>query len=288
MPGMRKIICLLLMMLGIAAADTGTLRIASLHPLLSEMARATGGARVEVVDLFPANGELHGFNPTGRDLAAAAGARLLLACGKGVEPYLADLRDSLPATTGVVEVGKDVPDVRVPGTYFFDPHWWNTPENMKRASRTLLAAMIQAAPQYEAEFTAGQQTYADNMDRLSRTARQRLSRIPRDARYLVTGHAAMCHFCKAYNMKPVAIQGIAKESEGDTATLAALLADLRYKNTRCIFTEVNASPRMLQVIADQLGIPTAPLVMDGIYPKAQGYESMFLHNIDTICKHLAK
>lgn len=288
MPGMRKIICLLLMMLGIAAADTGTLRIASLHPLLSEMARATGGARVEVVDLFPANGELHGFNPTGRDLAAAAGARLLLACGKGVEPYLADLRDSLPATTGVVEVGKDVPDVRVPGTYFFDPHWWNTPENMKRASRTLLAAMVQAAPQYEAEFTAGQQTYAAKMDRLSRTARQRLSRIPRDARYLVTGHAAMCHFCKAYNMKPVAIQGIAKESEGDTATLAALLADLRYKNTRCIFTEVNASPRMLQVIADQLGIPTAPLVMDGIYPKAQGYESMFLHNIDTICKHLAK
>lgn len=288
MPGMRKIICLLLIMLGVAAADTGTLRIASLHPLLSEMARATGGARVEVVDLFPANGELHGFNPTGRDLAAAAGARLLLACGKGVEPYLADLRDSLPATTGVVEVGKDVPDVQVPGTYFCDPHWWNTPENMKRASRTLLAAMVQAAPRYEAEFTAGQQAYAANMDRLSRTARQRLSRIPRDARYLVTGHAAMCHFCKAYNMKPVAIQGIAKESEGDTATLAALLADLRYKKTRCIFTEVNASPRMLQVIADQLGIPTAPLVMDGIYPKAQGYESMFLHNIDTICKHLAK
>ena len=159
---------------------------------------------------------------------------------------------------------------------------------MKRASRTVLAAMVQAAPQHEATFTDGQKAYASTMDRLSRTARQRLSRIPRDARYLVTGHAAMCHFCKAYNLTPVAIQGIAKESEGDTATLAALLADLRSKKTRCIFTEVNASPRMLQVIAEQLGIPTAPLVMDGIYPAAQDYESMFLHNIETICKHLGK
>lgn len=279
---------MLLMMLGIAAAETGTLRIASLHPLLSEMAATLGGKHVEVVNLFPPNGELHGFTPTGRELAAAAGAQLLLTCGKGVEPYLADLRDSLPAHTTVVETGKDVPDVSVPGTRFRDPHWWNTPENMKRASRTLLSAMIQAAPQYETAFAEGQRAYAATMDRLSRTARLRLSRIPRGARYLVTGHAAMCHFCKAYNLTPVAIQGIAKESEGDTATLAALLADLRKKQTRCIFTEVNASPRMLQVIADQLGIPTAPLVMDGIYPAAQDYESMFLHNIDTICKHLAK
>lgn len=288
MRGMRKIVCMLLMMLGIAVADAAPLRVASLHPLLSEMARAMGGEHVEVVDLFPANGELHGFNPTGRDLAAAAGARLLLACGKGVEPYLADLRDSLPAATTIVEAGKDIPEVQVPGTRFRDPHWWNTPDNMKRASRTVLAAMVQAAPQHEATFTAGQKAYASTMDRLSRTARQRLSRIPRDARYLVTGHAAMCHFCKAYNLTPVAIQGIAKESEGDTATLAALLADLRSKKTRCIFTEVNASPRMLQVIAEQLGIPTAPLVMDGIYPAAQDYESMFLHNIETICKHLVK
>lgn len=288
MRGMRKIVCMLLMMLGIAVADAAPLRVASLHPLLSEMARAMGGEHVEVVDLFPANGELHGFNPTGRDLAAAAGARLLLACGKGVEPYLADLRDSLPAATTIVEAGKDIPEVQVPGTRFRDPHWWNTPDNMKRASRTVLAAMVQAAPQHVATFTAGQKAYASTMDRLSRTARQRLSRIPRDARYLVTGHAAMCHFCKAYNLTPVAIQGIAKESEGDTATLAALLADLRSKKTRCIFTEVNASPRMLQVIAEQLGIPTAPLVMDGIYPAAQDYESMFLHNIETICKHLVK
>ena len=290
MQRMKNILCLLLVMLGfgMSFAAEAPLRIASLHPLLSEMAATIGGDKVEVVNLFPENGDLHSFTPTGKELAAAASAKLLLACGKGVEPYLDDLTDSLSLDTHVVEVGTEVPDVRIPGTRFVDPHWWNTPENMKRASRTLLAAMQQMAPQHAQAFAAGRSRYAAGMDKLTRTARLHLSRIPADARYLVTGHAAMCHFCKAFNMQPVAIQGIARESEGDPATLAALLADLRNKNVRCIFTEVNASPRMLQVIAEQLGVPSAPLVMDGIYPKAQSYEEMFLYNLNTIFKHLYK
>lgn len=283
---MKKILCMLLMFMGMALAQTSPLKIASLHPLLSEMAARIGGEQVTVVNLFPENGDLHGFSPTAKDLAAATGARLVLICGKGVEPYLSDLRDSLSAGTVIVETGKDIPDVKVPGTRFSDPHWWNTPENMKRASRTLLSAMIQAAPEHEQSFTAGRNAYAAAMDKLTRTARLKLSRVPKDARHLVTGHAAMCHFCAAFNLTPMAIQGIARQSEGDPATLAALLAELRRRDTRCIFTEVNASPRMLQVIADQLGIPTAPLVMDGIYPAAPGYEAMFLHNINTICTHL--
>lgn len=285
---MKRMLCVLLMVLGMMLSEAAPLKIASLHPLLSEMAKTLGGEEVEVVDLFPENGDLHAFAPTGRELAAAADARLLLACGKGVEPYLTDLRDSVKAGTQIVEVGADVPDVRVPGTYYIDPHWWNTPENMKRAARTLLAAMQQAAPEHAEIYAAGQARYAATMDKLNRAARLKLSRIPQNARNLVTGHAAMCHFCKAYNFKPIAIQGVARESQGDPATLAALLAELRYRQARCIFTDVNSTPRSLQAIADQLKIPTAPLVMDGIYPAAQSFEGIFMHNINTICEHQGK
>ena len=288
MQRMRKMLCMLLMTLGIAVLQAAPLKIASLHPLLSEMARSIGREQVEVVDLFPVNGDLHSFIPTGKALASAAGARLVLACGKGVEPYLSDLNDTLSTDSQIVEVGEHIPNVQVPGTPHVDPHWWNTPGNMKRASRTLLTAMTKAAPEHADNYRAGQADYAARMDRLAKMARLKLSRIPRDSRYLVTGHAAMCHFCAAFNLTPVSIQGVARESQGDPATLAALLSDLRSKNVRCIFTEVNAAPRMLQVIADQLGVPTAPLVMDGIYPAAPGYEAMFIHNIDTICKHLGK
>lgn len=274
---------MLLAILGtVAMAQTKPIKVASLHPLLSEMVSSIGGQDVKVVNLFPANGELHAFTPGSAELSAAAGARLMLACGKGVEPYLSDLRDSLPNKTRVVELGADIPDVTIPGSDKIDPHWWNNPENMKRASRSLLAALVSAAPEYEKRFSTNQKKYAENMDKLIRLGKLQLSRIPQEQRILVTGHAAMCHFCSAFNFTPIAIQGIARESEGDPASLASLLSDLRNKNVRCIFTEANDSPRMIQAIADQLGVPTEKLVMDGIYPSMRTYELIFLYNIGII------
>lgn len=274
------------MLFGLGAAQAAELKIASLHPLLSEMARNIGGEAVEVVDLFPANGDLHSFAPGSKQMAAAANADMLLACGKGIEPYLAELAESMPEDTVILGLGRDIPNVYLPNSRRADPHWWNTPENMKRASRTLLATLSQLAPAQQATFTAGQKKYAATMDALTRKARLQFSRIPQNRRYLVTGHAAMCHFCEEFGFTPITIHGISKESEGDTATLAALLNDLRAKDVRCIFTEVGASPKILEVIAEQLGVPTAPLVLDGVFPGQQSYEKLFMHNVNTISKHL--
>ncbi|MBR5214061.1 MAG: zinc ABC transporter substrate-binding protein [Akkermansia sp.] len=283
---MKTIWCFVLMLFGLGAAQAAELKIASLHPLLSEMARNIGGEAVEVVDLFPANGDLHSFAPGSKQMAAAANADMLLACGKGIEPYLAELAESMPEDTVILGLGRDIPNVYLPNSRRADPHWWNTPENMKRASRTLLATLSQLAPAQQATFTAGQKKYAATMDALTRKARLQFSRIPQNRRYLVTGHAAMCHFCEEFGFTPITIHGISKESEGDTATLAALLNDLRAKDVRCIFTEVGASPKILEVIAEQLGVPTAPLVLDGVFPGQQSYEKLFMHNVNTISKHL--
>lgn len=286
MRGMKKIWCLVLMLFGLQLAQAAELKIASLHPLLSEMAQALGGDAVQVVDLFPANGDLHSFAPGSKQLAAAADAQLLLACGKGIEPYLSELAESMPEETVIVGLGRDIPNVYLPNSRRVDPHWWNTPENMKRASRTLQAYMAQLLPAQAATIAANQKKYAAKMDALTRKARLQFSRIPQERRYLVTGHAALCHFCEEFNFTPITIHGISKESEGDTATLASLLNDLRQKDVRCIFTEVGASPKILEVIAEQLGVPTAPLVLDGVLPGNQSYEALFLHNVNNICNHL--
>jgi zinc/manganese transport system substrate-binding protein len=116
MHAMKKILCGMMMTVLCALGAQGAVRVASLHPMLSDMAQQVGGDAVEVVDLFPENGELHAFEPTAADLAAAAGAQMVLACGKGVEPYLEDLRDSLPESTAVIELGTAVPEVYLPGT----------------------------------------------------------------------------------------------------------------------------------------------------------------------------
>ena len=282
---MKKLLCAMLALM-LTLASEGSIKVASLHPLLSDMARVVGGNEVEVVDLFPANGELHSFEPTAADVAAAAGARLVLACGKGVEPYLQDLRDSLPPTTRIVELGATVPDVFIPGTRIADPHWWNSPSAMKRASRALRSELERAFPAGKDTFTKGQREYSRKMDWLRRTASLSFVPIAQEKRILVCSHAAMSHFCKEFGFTAIAVHGVAQESEGDTASLARILSQLRQQKVACLFYGVNDSPKIMQTIASQVGATTRPLVLDGIYPALGSYEELFLFNVRNITKGL--
>ena len=277
---MKKVLCLLLMWVGVSMA--APVKLASLHPLLSDMAKRVGGEQVEVVDLFPVNAELHSFAPSGAELAAAVGCRAVLACGKGVEPYLKDLREALAGRAPVVELGAKVPDVRVPGSLAVDPHWWNAPQNMKRASLELLALLKEADADHAAEYEMRQRGYAQDMDKLVSRAKLALAGIPAKRRVLVCAHAAMCHFCESFRFTPIAAQGIAKESEGDMARMAALLAELRERQVRCVFVELRDSPKFLENIAAQVGARVGTLVMDGVSPEHADYEGMFMYNVESI------
>lgn len=284
---MKKLVCAVMLALCTFSAQAVT-KVASLHPLLSDMARQVGGDAVEVVNLFPENGELHAFEPTAGDLAAAAGAQLVLACGKGVEPYLEDLQDSLPARTRIVELGSAVPEVYLPGSKVADPHWWNSPTAMKRASRALRAALEQAEPGNKEQFANGQRAYAAQMDALVRETRLAFARIPQEKRVLVCSHAAMSHFCKDFGFTALAVHGIAQESEGDTASLARILAELRQKSVPCLFYGVNEPPKVLRTIATQVGAKALPLALDGINPATPTYAELFRFNVKNIVEGLSR
>jgi zinc/manganese transport system substrate-binding protein len=81
------------------------LKVATLHPLLADLARQIGGEQIIVVEVMKPGGDIHHFEPAPKDLASMRGARLVLASGKELETYLPKLRDSLGAGVQVLEVG---------------------------------------------------------------------------------------------------------------------------------------------------------------------------------------
>ena len=56
------------------------------------------------------------------------------------------------------------------------------------------------------------------MDQLSSWARKELADITEKDRVLVTGHAAMNHFCREFGFRSISIQGISREDEGNSAS----------------------------------------------------------------------
>lgn len=284
---MRRLLLILLLLGACCQAAQAALRVYTLHPLLTEMAERIGGEHAEVVSLFPPNGELHDFAPEPSAVAAVSQADLLLACGQGTEPYLNKLREALPATVHVAELGDTLPRVSLPGTDIADPHWWNSPANMARASRVLSDLMAALDPEHAGFYTARRRCYAAEMESLARNAVLLLCRIPAEQRVLVTEHAAFCHFCRDFGFTPLPVNGIAQESEGDTSTMAHLLHELRDAHVPAIFSEVNESPRALEVLAKEVGAEVHPLIMDGYAPGYPTYKAVFHFNLRHILQAFA-
>lgn len=298
-------LCLLGLFCTMHAQEAPVLKIAALHPILGDMARALGGSHVQVTDLLRPNGNLHSFEPAPQDIAAAGQARLVLASGKNLEPYLPKLKDALGSRAQIVDLGASVPDVPVAADSAEhdhhghgedcacahgpnDPHWWHTPANMKRAARALSAVLVRTDPAHEQDYKASLARWNRKMDRLSAWARTELAGIPEADRILVTGHAAMNHFCKEFGFRSMSIQGISREDEGNSAQLAAMLKKLRETGVKALFPEYSSNPKSLQEIAKSLNIAIArPVNTDGLAPDGHTFETMFRQNVQIIKEALS-
>jgi zinc/manganese transport system substrate-binding protein len=207
-----------LLSLPLAAAE---LKVASLHPLIGDLAKQVGGERVEVVDLIGKNGDPHHFEPVATDLQKAGDAKLYLASGMGLESYLKTLRGIVGAKAQVVEIGKDLPSIEGECNHEghdhehheheIDPHWWHSIDLFRRAATITADTFAKADPAGADTYAKNAAAYRTKLDELERWTRKEIARIPREKRHLATAHAAFGYFCKDHGFEPISVQGMNRE-----------------------------------------------------------------------------
>ncbi len=279
------------------------LEVASLHPLMTDLARRIGGDRITVVELIGSDDNPHEFDPSPRAFAAAADARLIIASGKGLEAsYLGKLRDTLRPNQEIFEAGRRVHSlVAAEGnpaaccahhthTGVIDPHWWHEPANMSRAGRDLAEKLGRIDPANAEFYEANAEAFAEEMALLDEWIRARVARIPRARRILATSHLAFGYFCRAYDWTAVAIQGLNREDSASSRGLGEIVAYLREEKVPALFPETGSNPKSLEVIADDLDIALGqPLYADGTgLPEGKGYEYMMRSNVEAIVGAIAR
>ncbi len=284
-----------LLTLACASLAHAELKVATLHPILGDLARQIGGANVSVVDLLGPGGDVHHFEPSARTLGEARGAKLVLASGKHLEGYLEKLHDNLGPSVKIVEVGKLIPSLKISaGSEVFmccpahaaggiDPHWWHSADNMQRAARIVADEFATADPAnkefYKTNSTAAQQKFAA----LKSWAQQQIAQIPKSDRKLVTGHAAFGYFCKEYGFKSIPVLGISREDSASPKYVTDAVKIIRDNKIRAVFPEDQANPKVLLEITRETGAKAGQsLVADGTSIDAHTFETMLKHNVKAI------
>ena len=274
------------------------LRIASLHPIVSDLARQVGGDQVEVIDLMPLDSNPHTYYPTPANLKAASDADLVLAAGKGLETYLDEFRESLGGHIPLHEVGRAVPSLRVEADEVFiccpahasgaiDPHWWHSIKNTRRAAAALTDELARLRPESAEYFRERYAAYAVELDELYAWAKKEIARIPRADRELTTAHAAFGYLCRELGLRSITVLGLTTVHDADPGYMKDVIRTLRDHHVRAVFPEVNANPNVLESMARETGVAIGEhLYADMVGMDDPSYSGMMRHNIRIITTSL--
>jgi zinc/manganese transport system substrate-binding protein len=275
------------------------LKVASLHPLLGDLARQIGGKHVQVVDLLKPGMDAHHFEPSGKDIGTIKGVSLVLASGKHLESYLDKLADSLGSGVKIVEVGRTIPSIKIEaGSELFlccpahaaggiDPHWWHSADNMRRATRVIADEFATADAANAATYKANAEAASQKIAALKSWAQQQIAAIPRSDRKLVTAHLSFSYFCKEFGFRSVPLLGVSRDDDASAKYIVEAIKIIRDHKIRAVFPEDQANPKVLSEIVRETGVKIGKeLVADGTAAKAHTFEDMLKHNVTAIVEAL--
>lgn len=300
---MQRLISFLCMALLPFLAQAG-LKVVSLNPIMSDLARQVGGDYVEVIDLMKPGMNPHEYRPTPGDLRKLDGAVIVLAAGKGLESYLDDLRGNLSIDQILLELGQEIPSIVVDdhddhdghgaqcthqdhnhGT--IDPHWWQSIKNGKRATRTLSNAFSKSDPEHKADYAANRRAYGKKLDELHRWAQKEISAIPASDRILCTSHMAFGYFCHEFAFEALPVQGLSTKGSAEPGYLSIVVDSLREHHVKAVFPEVAANAKTLEALVAETGVRLGkPLLTGAPSPEEPTYEAMMRYNVTSIVEAL--
>src|SRR3954463_7021141 len=146
---------LLFPLLSLQAAEKP--KVVSFSTILTEIAERVGGDRVEVIGLLKPGVDPHEFQPKPADLQLVSHAQLILLSAKHMEGYVGKLKEATGTKGALVEVGDQFPSLKLKSEtghdqFIEDPHWWQSVDNVKRATKIVQDELTRIAPADQAVF----------------------------------------------------------------------------------------------------------------------------------------
>ena len=178
-------------------ADSGKKKVVTSFTIIADMARDVAGDAADVESITKPGAEIHGYEPTPKDIVKAQSADLVLWNGMNLElwfeKFFPNVKDvpSAVLTEGIEPMGI----TEGPYTGKPNPHAWMSPANAVIYVENIRKALVKMDPANEATYTANAAAYTAKIKALDEPVRQKLAAIPPEQRWLVTSEGAFSYLC---------------------------------------------------------------------------------------------
>lgn len=231
------------------------LKVVTTFTVLADMAANVAGDAADVVSVTKPGAEIHGYQPTPRDIVRASDADLILWNGLTLElwfeQFLANL-DDVPSAT--LSDGID-PIPIASGSYEgkSNPHAWMGLDNALIYIDNIQAALSQQDPDNAATYAANADAYKARLRDTLEPLRAQVAAIPEDQRWLVTCEGAFSYLARDFGMKELYLWPMNADQVGTPQQVRAVIDGVRANNIPVVFCESTVNTKPAKQVARETG-----------------------------------
>jgi ABC-type Zn uptake system ZnuABC Zn-binding protein ZnuA len=292
-----------------AAPDAKPLRVVATFFPIADLVRQVGGKHVSVHTILPADGDLHSFTPTVKQMKFLQRADVVFMLGLDAEPFLHTMLRAFGKRPACVELAEGCWTLPASEEHSHhhhhhdhvtdhhhehgdpeghhheeavDPHVWLSLENAIRMTRNAQKALSELDPAHSAEYQRNADRVVAELEQLKRALKSRARTWTQ--KKFIAAHGAYRYLAEEAGLEQVAVFEPLPGVEPSARWLRDLMNTARREGVRVIFAAPPASSRLVEVVAADLGVPVFLLdPMERTWnTSSTSYQQRMMRNIETL------
>ncbi|WP_417525366.1 metal ABC transporter substrate-binding protein [Marinovum sp.] len=240
----RTIAAMVLAFAGPVAAQD--FKVVTTFTVIADMAQNVAGDAAEVVSVTKPGAEIHGYEPTPRDLVGAIDADLVLWNGMNLELWFEQFLDNLGEKPSAV-VSEGVDEIPISeGSYEGkpNPHAWMSLDNALIYVDNIRDALSEHDPGNAGTYAANAERYKAEITEAIAPLRALIDEVPEGQRWLATCEGAFSYLARDFGLQEVYLWPMNADQTGTPQQVRRMIDTIRDREIPVVFCEstVNTDP----------------------------------------------
>lgn len=238
-----------------AQTSSGDFKVVTTFTVLADMAQNVAGDAAEVVSITRPGAEIHGYQPTPRDLVRAQDADLILWNGLNLELWFEQFLDNLGDVPSATLTDGIDPISIGSGSYegLTNPHAWMGLENALIYVDNIAAAFAAHDPDNADIYAANAAAYKAQIIETIEPLRAAVLAIPQDERWLVTCEGAFSYLARDFQMQELYLWPMNADAVGTPQQVRRVIDTVEGEDIPVVFCESTVNTDPAEQVARETG-----------------------------------
>ncbi len=238
-----------------AMAEEDRFKAVTTFTVIADMAQNVAGDAAIVESITRAGAEIHGYQPTPRDIIRAQDADLILWNGLNLELWFEQFFSNLSDVPSVTLSDGITPLSISSGSYDGkpNPHAWMSLESALIYVDNIRDAFVEHDPDNAETYRANAEAYKAEITATLAPLREEILAVPAEQRWLVSCEGAFSYLARDFEMRELYLWPINADSQGTPQQVRRVIDTVRENDIPAVFCESTVSQSPAEQVARETG-----------------------------------